>query len=51
MQEEFENLCFIAVLMNKKKLWPFVICSSDTDTVVRDRSFFKDFVFVCGKAK
>ena len=24
MQEEFENLCFIAVLMKKQKLWQFV---------------------------
>ena len=24
MQEEFENICFIAVLMKKQKLWPFV---------------------------
>ena len=24
MQQEFENLCFVAVLMKKQKLWVFV---------------------------
>ena len=24
MREEFENLCFIAVLMKKQRSWPFV---------------------------
>jgi len=24
VQEEFENLCFVAVLMKEQKLWPFV---------------------------
>ena len=24
LQEELENLCFVAVLMKKQKLWPFV---------------------------
>ena len=24
MQEELENLCFVAVLMKKQNLWPFV---------------------------
>jgi len=43
MQEEFENLC-----STHKEIEAMDICSRDTETVVRDQSFFMDFIFVCG---
>ena len=45
MQEGFENLCFIAVLMKKQKF----VCSHDAETVIHDWSFFMDFVFASGE--
>ena len=45
MKEEFENLCFVAVLMKNQKLQPSV------HVIVLDRSFFMDFVIVCCEAR
>jgi len=53
MQGEFENLCFVAVLMKKQKLWLFVhvMLKRDAEMAVRNRSFFMDFILVCGEAR
>jgi len=45
MQEEFENLCFV------EETEVMAICSYDAETVIHDRSFFINFVFVCGEAR
>ena len=48
MQEEFENLCFIPVLMKNRIM---VVCLRDAEMVVCDQSFFMDLVFGCGEAR
>ena len=47
MQEEFENIS-VAVLIKKQVMAVF---SCDANTVVRNRSFFMNFVSVCGEAR
>jgi len=46
-QEEFENLCFVAVDLRIRQLW--VLVYSMSKMILRDRFFLIDFAFVCSE--